>query len=140
MCKNYYFSYLFFVVGLLSCVAQKPSQTSGTLKGTIGLYEGNCMPGPGVDPCEPKPISTMVYITKISEKFQLDLAVDSVQSKADGTYAIDLAIGTYSLFLRDEESIICDLIKCPNTCYCNPFKITIDSTTIVDANLDHATW
>ena len=123
-----------------SCIAQKRFENHGELKGVIGMYEGNCMPGPGVPPCEPKPISTTIYITQPHQEFQWDLLVDSARSKNDGTYTIQLPEGTYSLFLRDENSFVCDVIECPDECYCHPFEIKADSITVINANLDHATW
>ena len=124
----------------LSCTAQKRFENYGELKGVIGIYEGNCMPGPGIPPCEPKPISATLYITQLNQDFQWGLLVDSVRSKSDGTYSIQLPEGSYSLFLRDENSFVCDVIECPDECYCHPFKISADSITVINANLDHATW
>ncbi|WP_420575506.1 hypothetical protein [Ekhidna sp.] len=123
-----------------SCVAQKSNEQYGELKGTIGIYEGNCMPGPGIPPCEPRPISNTVLITELSKDFQPELLIDSVRSDKNGSYTIILRAGTYSLFLRDGDSVVCDVLQCPDQCYCQPFKIVADSTTVVDANLDHATW
>lgn len=140
MCRSIPKIILFSILITSSCAAQKTDKRSGELKGLIGMYEGNCMPGPGVPPCEPKPVSTTVFITKPNQDFQWDLLVDSVRSKNDGTYSIRLPEGAYSLFLRDENSFVCDLIECPDECYCHPFKIVADSITIIDANLDHATW
>lgn len=127
-------------ISLRSCVAQKSINGYGELNGSIGIYEGNCMPQIGVPPCEPRPISSTVLITKLSQEFQMDLLVDSVRSDKNGFYTISLKAGTYSLFLRDGDSVICDVLHCPDQCYCQPFKIVTDSTTVVDANLDHATW
>ncbi|WP_424961543.1 hypothetical protein [Ekhidna sp.] len=123
-----------------SCIAQKRFENFGELKGVIGIFEGNCMPGPGVPPCEPKPISTTVYITQLNQDFQWELLVDSVSSNDVGVYSIKLPEGSYSLFLRDENSFVCDVIECPDECYCHPFEIVADSTTVINANLDHATW
>ncbi|WP_420315897.1 hypothetical protein [Ekhidna sp.] len=123
-----------------SCVAQKSNEESGTLSGMIGIYEGNCMPSPDVPPCEPQPIATTVYVTSLTEKFSEDLVIATTESNEDGDYSIKLAPGTYSLFLQDGESVICDVIQCPDQCYCNPFEIVADSTTSIDANIDHATW
>ncbi|WP_425392146.1 hypothetical protein [Ekhidna sp.] len=123
-----------------SCAAQNTPDGKGLLKGFIGIYEGNCMPSPGTPPCEPKPHSTTIYITSLSEKFENALIIDSVKSNELGEYKIKLDPGTYSLFLRDEERVICDVIQCPDQCYCNPFEIVQDSTTVIDANIDHATW
>ena len=123
-----------------SCAAQKQEQQDGLVKGTIGIYEGNCMPGPGIPPCEPRPISNIIYFTQKSERFNPTLVIDSVQSKPDGSYEISLPVGSYSLFLKDGDQVVCDLIQCPEVCYCRPFEITEDTVLIIDANLDHATW
>ena len=140
MCNNFLVIIFSTCLSSTSCIGQKQEQNMGLLKGTIGIYEGNCMPGPGVPPCEPRPIVTTVFITRLNEKFDWDLLVDSVRSNTDGTYSIKLREGDYSLFLRDGNSFACDFIQCPETCYCQPFKIIDDSTTVIDANLDHANW
>jgi hypothetical protein len=121
-------------------MAQKQEHKMGLLTGTIGIYEGNCMPGPGVAPCEPRPISATILITKLTEHFDWNLLVDSVKSNSDGIYTIKLQEGSYSLFLRDGEDFVCTLIQCPDKCICHPFNIVADSSTVIDANLDHATW
>lgn len=125
---------------LSSCVAQKVSEPTGTLKGIIGIYEGNCMPGPGVKPCEPRPISTTILITSLAKEFDEDLLIKRLTSSENGEYECHLPEGEYSLFLMDADEVVCAFIQCPDQCYCHPFKITKDSTTTADANLDHATW
>lgn len=133
-------SLLLLIFWINGCKAQQPVRVYGTLEGVIGLYEGNCMPGPGVTPCEPRPISTMILISKLTEKFNPNLLVDSIRSDTQGKYSIQLEAGDYSLFLRDGDQIVCTEIQCPDSCICHPFTIQSDSTTTIDANLDHATW
>lgn len=123
-----------------SCIAQRANNASGILKGTIGVYEGNCMPGPGVKPCEPRPISNYILITSITENYDKELLVKRIKSDEEGLYEVSLPEGDYSLFLEDGDKVVCTLIQCPSTCICHPFKIVVDSTTVIDANLDHATW
>ncbi|MEP1033824.1 hypothetical protein [Ekhidna sp.] len=125
---------------LSSCVAQQVNEATGILKGSIGVYEGNCMPGPGVKPCEPRPISTTLLITTLAKEFNVDLLIERLSSDDEGKYEIRLPAGNYSFFLMDESQVVCTLIQCPDTCICQPFTIVADSTTVVDANLDHATW
>lgn len=125
---------------MVSCMAQKMDTNEGVLSGTIGLYEGNCMPGPGVPPCEPKPISTTILITQLAESFDEALLVKQLKSNEEGLYSTSLPVGQYSLFLKDGDEVVCTLIQCPDKCICHPFEIKSDSTTIIDANLDHATW
>ncbi|WP_370087782.1 hypothetical protein [Ekhidna sp.] len=121
-------------------MAQRTDSKEGILAGTIGLYEGNCMPGPGVTPCEPKPIAATILITQLAESFDEALLVKQLRSNEEGVYSTSLPPGQYSLFLKDGDEIVCTLIQCPDKCICHPFEIKSDSTTIVDANLDHATW
>ncbi|MEQ9230713.1 MAG: hypothetical protein RIF46_08510 [Cyclobacteriaceae bacterium] len=126
---------------LLSCVSQKSNSQNGFLEGITGLFEGNCMPAPGQEPCKPKPISTLVYVTKPSEKFNQELLVTTILSKEDGSFKVDLAPGKYSLFLKDGDEKICDGLNCDgDDCYCTLVEIKKDSTTSVKVNIDHATW
>lgn len=110
------------------------------LKGKIGLYEGNCMPGPGIPPCQPAPISTTVAITKPSEHFNIDLLEASVITSEKGIFEMVLPAGNYSLFIKDGDEFICDSWACPNECYCTLFEIDTDFTTTVIANINHASW
>ena len=98
-----------FLIGLaLVLTANKCLKVqTGTLEGSIGLFEGNCQPSPGVPPCEPSPISATIYISQPSESFDEALLVDSTISNGDGSYQIKLAAGRYSLFLRDGDEIFC---------------------------------
>ncbi|MBT7039396.1 MAG: hypothetical protein HN921_06100 [Bacteroidetes bacterium] len=112
----------------------------GTLKGTIGIYEGNCMPAPNKPPCEPKPIATTVVITHPSEHYQKKLVVAKTQSNEDGSYEVMLAEGKYSLFLLDGDEYVCDHWQCSDQCYCSLFEIKKDAVSILDANIDHASW
>jgi hypothetical protein len=113
------------------------SDKNGVLKGTIGLYEGNCMPGIN---CEPAPISTTVAITRPSEDFNINLLVGSVITSEYGTFEIKLPEGNYSIFLRDGNKFICDSWSCPDDCYCSLITIKNDSITTITANIDHAAW
>lgn len=133
----------FFIVvvllSLTSCEKDKMESTNnlGTLIGTIGLYEGNCMP-PVI--CDPSPISATIAITKPSENFNIHLLVDSITTYEDGTFEISLPEGKYSLFLRDGSTFICDRWICSDVCFCSLITIKGDSVTTVSANIDHAYW
>lgn len=128
-----------FLICLSACEGEDKHITDnkGTVKGSIGLYQGNCMP---VIVCEPSPISTTVAVTEPSENFNMDILIDSVVSEADGTFELSLPPGNYSLFLRDTNGFVCDWWGCPEDCYCTYFTVKEDSTTIINANIDHASW
>ncbi|MBN1597240.1 MAG: hypothetical protein JW894_03025 [Bacteroidales bacterium] len=130
------------IISFISCEEKEKGtmNKTGTLQGTIGIYEGNCMPGPESSLCEHSPISTTVAITYPAEYFNAALLVDSVITSEDGTFEMSLPEGYYSLFIRDSAEFICDRWNCQNECNCTLFKIKNDSVTIVNANIDHATW
>jgi len=131
----------FFVLFIISgCAAQKSSKKAGTLSGIIGLFEGNCMPGPGVPPCEAKPISTTLYITSPAKDFEFKNLVDSVVSNNKGFYTIELKVGIYSLFLRDDKHIVCIDMQCNPECVCTPIEISGGKKETRDLNLNHAIW
>lgn len=131
---------LISVILILLFAAKKANINYGTLEGNIGIFEGNCMPSPGVPPCKPSPLSTTIFITKPAELFLPELVIDSIFSDVDGCFNIRLPVGNYSLFLRDGDKIVCDLISCNTLCICKPFTIFTDSVTVVNANLDYASW
>ena len=125
---------------IATCAKTHVQQESGTLKGIIGIYEGNCMPSPGVPPCEPTPLSTSIILTKPSASYDALLFMDSVVSDPNGYYEISLPIGKYSLFLRDGEKIDCNRMDCSPDCICRPVEIIKDSISVMNANIDHAVW
>ena len=130
-------------MNLLSCANDNKETIDykkGTLKGTIGLYEGDCTYREGILPCQPSPILATVAITRPSYNFDMNLLVDSIVTSGYGKFEINLPTGTYSLFIRDGANFICDYWTCPSVCYCTPFKIKSDSVTIINANIDHASW
>lgn len=125
----------------ISCFDNNEERITGNLQGTIGIYEGNCMPSPGMPACVPSPLSTMVLITKPSEYFNQNLVVDSVSSGTNGKYSVNLPEGKYSLFLRDGKEVVCDSwTQAGQNMFCTPFEIKKDSVTIMNANIDHAAW
>jgi len=134
------FRLIILVLIVSSCTAQQLPLGLGTLIGTIGIFEGNCMPSPGVAPCHPSPISTTVYITSPSENFKVELLKDSVVTNELGKFSINLPVGDYSLFLKDGKDVVCSEMRCNTGCLCSPLEIVRDSTTRISTNLDHASW
>jgi len=132
--------YAILLVTVGTCDKNTAQRSTGTLQGIVGVYEGNCMPSPGVSPCEPAPLSTSVILTKPSASFDAIMLVDSVVSDANGYYEIILPVGKYSLFLRDGAKIDCNRMGCNPDCICRPVVIKKDSTTVMNATLDHASW
>lgn len=125
---------------LASCMVQKSSLSQGEMKGVLGLFEGNCMPAPDQPSCIAQPMVNTLFIALPSANYEERNLVDSVVSSANGKYSIRLPAGTYSLFLKDGKDIVCPVIQCPDQCVCAPVVIAADSTTIMNLNLDRATW
>lgn len=123
-----------------SCAAQKVDVPMGKIEGTVGLLEGNCMPGPDQTPCEPTPLSTTIYITQPSELFDQNLLIDSVVSNVDGVYLIELPPGNYSVFVRDKGEVQCPYLTCPADCYCTYISLESNAIIKLDLTIDHALW
>ena len=140
MHNRHLFHLLFLGLFLFSCAAQKDINELGTLKGQIGKYEGNCMPSPGVAPCEPTPIKTTIFITQPSKNFKIELLIDSIETNSEGEFQLNLIPNKYSLFIKDSEEIVCNGYECEKECYCTPFQIVIDSVTNISANINRASW
>jgi hypothetical protein len=113
---------------------------NGILRGKVGLYVGNCMPGPGIPPCEPTPISTTVAITEPSEFFNAELLVDYITSSENGIFEISLPEGYYSIFLKDGDDFVCVAYTFTNERYCTIYTVDNLHTTTAILNIDHANW
>ncbi len=98
------------------------------------------MPSPGVPPCQARPSSITLLITSPSEEYASSKLVKKVTSSNDGDFEVELPPGNYSLFLLDEEDVVCPAMNCPDSCYCQPFEIISGKRTEVNPKLDKATW
>jgi hypothetical protein len=125
------------IISFVSCKQEKveifPEIHTGILKGHTGIFMGN-FPGP------PTPISITVAVTKHSEFFQMTLLVDSTVSAEDGSFEMELPVGTYNLFLKDNNVFVCSGWLYNGGHKCEPFKIGADSVTNINPFLDHADW
>ena len=126
--------------GISSPDSSSEISSSGMLEGTVGVYEGNCMPSPTKPPCEPRPIEATVYVSKPIKEFEKALVLDSVQSNSEGKYSISLPAGKYSLFLKADGEITCSQLNCPSDCYCSLITIESGSRISKDLTIDRATW
>ena len=112
----------------------------GFLVGKVGLYEGNCMPGPGVLPCVPTPIATTIALTQPFEFYDPLLLADSIRSSDNGVFELWLPQGDYSIFMRDGEEFVCDRYVHSTVRYCHVINMASSQTTTVILNIDHASW
>ena len=171
MQKKYYIGMgiLVLVVLIVGCTTQidknKPEPTipvegKGIVFGNIGMYQGNCMPGPDHDSCSPGDVKATVYITKPAEKYVSSLLISSVETNEEGYFELELEPGDYSLFVYDNlpgwedwnecrdrttcddnGAFTCDSWSCSGgECACKPFTITAGERTEVNANINHAAW
>ena len=170
MQKKYYIGIGILVLAVLiaGCVTQiddrknqkPPAEGKGVVFGNIGMYKGNCMPSPDRGSCNPGNLKATAYITKPTEKYQVSLLVESVETNEEGYFELELEPGDYSLFVYDNlpgwenwnecgdrttcdstGAFTCDGWSCPGgKCACKPFKIVAGERTEVNANIDHAAW
>lgn len=130
------------IILFISCTstARKSAQSNGILQGISGKFKGNCMPEPGMSPCEPKPTSLTLLISLPSEYYQEDKLLEKITTDESGSFQIQLKPGKYSMFLMDAETVVCPRLNCPAECYCMLFEIVAGATTQLNPNLDKATW
>jgi hypothetical protein len=131
---------LFLVLNIQCAAFQKSVSKDGILQGKVRVFSGNCMPAPGEPPCEPAAVSTTIYITKLSAKYDRELLINAIQSSDDGLFHLTLPEGAYSVFVQNGTEVVCTLVQCPSVCYCSPFTITSDSSTVIDLIVNNATW
>lgn len=138
--RTFSFALQLSLIGLLSFSFADTFQTTGTLKGEVGLLEGNCMPSPNSPPCKPKAVEATIYVTQPSEKFDLSSLVDSVKSGKNGAFEMTLSPGNYSVFTKYESEVSCAVFQCTPECICNPISIAQDSTTVLKLKINKASW
>jgi len=116
MYKNL-FVFFSLILFFSSCLFQKKAISTKYIKqgvaGKVFLVSGNQMPAPNAPKPHPKPISTTIYIYKItnlSQVVRVDEApiytqiftsfIDSVTSNKEGFFYKTLPVGNYSLFTK----------------------------------------
>lgn len=119
--------------------------------GKVLLRTGNCMPGPGLgdqereNDCEANPIETTVYVREPTPRDNMEsryLAeetslIKQVGTDKEGFYEVELAPGTYSVFVEDDGKEYCSLNDGQGR-MC-PVKVG-NGTTRHDVEIDHAAW
>lgn len=116
MIKNLFVLFSLLLISS-SCLLQKKAISTKNIKqgvaGKVFLVAGNQMPAPNAPKPQPKPISTTIYIyklTNVSQVVRVDEApiyrqiftsfVDSVTSNKEGFFYKALPVGNYSLFTK----------------------------------------
>lgn len=115
------------------------------LAGKVYLKHGNHMPSPGRAIDKGKPVSSSIWIYKLTTrddatadngghytniKTQL---VSKGQSNADGSYAIELLPGQYSVFVEDNNMPYANTFDGKG--HINPIEVKKDSLTTLDLTI-----
>lgn len=113
---------------------QNDEKSTGTLRGKVKIFTGDCMPRTAEDTnpntCSSKGMPTTVFIRKIADEKNIDKSrypealnekskpelVKIATSEADGTYQVELPEGDYSVFIEYEGREVCSLTS--NKGYC----------------------
>lgn len=130
-----------------ACSPAKKTNSSAVLQGIAGQiteFAGNQMPMKGAVSSEPRGILTTVFIyepTHISQVSRIGTSpaytaintklVDSVQTDSTGAYAIALAPGSYSLFIKQGNRFYANLFDTNN----NIALFTVEEGKLTKANL-----
>ena len=139
------------------------SSNMSAVCGNIGMYKGNCMPGPDSSPCKPGGKNAILYFTKQSEKYDPNLLIKMIETDESGYYESEFSPGEFSLFIYDTELSFYNC-KTNTTCdengafacdswtskydesgkyagtVCMPISLKVGDKKIMNANLDHAAW
>jgi hypothetical protein len=108
-----------FFLCLASWLAGNGEQTLQPIQGIEGhvfLIAGNQMPSPDHKPPAPQGVRTTIYIYALTSVNQIihsgsspfysavhSKFIDSVQSRSDGYFRVELSAGRYSLFTKKKE-------------------------------------
>ncbi|MGV3557573.1 hypothetical protein [Larkinella arboricola] len=126
---------LSFVLGTF--IACKPSQGQKQpqgICGTVIFKSGNHMPGPGRPQPKGQPVAREVLIYELTQIGQTQTTDDGfyskvntrlikkVQSDQDGQFCVDLAPGTYSVFVQEEKGLYANLFDSQN----HIFPVTVE--------------
>lgn len=106
-------SILILSIIISGCVAQRHTNIDQGVKGFVLEVKGNQMPGKNKSVSPGEPVSCMVYafpLQKLNEVTVTDNVfyefmaspVDSSQSKKDGSYALRLPAGDYSIVIKEK--------------------------------------
>jgi hypothetical protein len=150
MKKTVFILALLCVITLMSACQKEPSITQGVYGTVIERY-GDWMPGSTADHGE-KPIACDVYVYEytmlsdfggaVSVHYPIDAMpkqlVAKTTSNAQGFYEINLAPGTYSMFLLDDWKLYAN--GCDANGGINPITINSNEKLERQLILDHAVY
>jgi hypothetical protein len=113
-----FFGLVMFSIICFSCHGSKKAASSAVNQGIAGFVKesvGNRMPSPDAPLSEPKGLKTTVYVYEVTNISQVDRTgtspfytairskfIKSVETDESGHFAIDLPVGSYSLFTKKD--------------------------------------
>jgi hypothetical protein len=134
---------VFFVCLVAACSV--PDDNSGTLSGTVLLWEGDFMPGnptgtktPVVRDIfiyEPTSIDEVTQAHEFPDPFYSDIQtklVGTTTSDTNGHFSLPLTAGRYSLFVQEDGHYYSNLTE---SNIINPVNIISGATTTVDIDI-----
>ena len=117
------------------------------LEGYIYWVTGNRMPSPDVKQSAPSGYSTTLFIYELTNRNQVSTInhssfysnistklVKTVKSNDEGYFKVKLPPGTYSLFVKKDNSFYANLFEGDNI---NPVKVEAGKFTNVKVNVDY---
>ena len=127
-------AWLLVTVFTIACRPSQGTKQSQGICGTVIFKSGNHMPGPGRPQPKGQPVVREVLIYELTKIDQTQTAEDGfysrintrlikkVQSDKDGKFCVDLAPGTYSVFVQEQKGVYANLFDSQN----NIFPVTVE--------------
>ncbi|MDN5215433.1 carboxypeptidase regulatory-like domain-containing protein [Fulvivirgaceae bacterium BMA12] len=149
--KRIYFAFI-IALPIVGCVNQ-PSQNPQKkikqgIKGTITWLEGNLMPGPdsNIKAKEGKPVVRQIYVYKLVNVKETESEgsfftkvkgnlVKKSQSTEAGDFYIQLPVGEYSIFVKEEKGLYANLFD--GNSNINPVVVNKNKVTEIALKIDY---
>ena len=139
-----YFFFLAFLAGVTSC-KNPPAVTTG-ITGQVVWVSGNQMPGPGVTDVPGQPVERTVIITEAVKMNELEgnaplfssvpkKIVKKLDTNNSGAFAVELAPGIYSIFIKEEEGYFANIFDNTNTV--NPVVVSNGKVSDILIKVDY---
>lgn len=125
---------LLVLVFFTACKSSQGQKQSQGICGTVLFKSGNHMPGPGRPQPKGQPVVREVLIYELTKTDQTETAGDGFYSKIrtrlvkkvnsdkDGKFCVDLAPGTYSVFVQEDKGLYANLFDGQN----HIFPVTVE--------------
>lgn len=134
-------------ISMMACSSNKLSMQAQGIKGVVLWFEGNQMPGFDREPDPGKGIAREIHVyeltradqSTIAEFFHNNISTKLItigKSNDEGQFEIQLAPGTYSIFIKEEAGLFANVFDMNQ--HINPVKVEAGSFTELIIHVNNA--